>query len=442
MKSLSVCHTTLMVLFIMPLGTSHSASDQTARFEAPFDTTAVAKPNGPLTLPQVISRVARSNPEFEALRLQRNAAAFNVHQAGLGPNPEFESEFENIGGDASGFGEAEITLLLSQEFQIFGQRGARARLAQSELDAVSLQTRLAAFDLFLEVKRRFYALAHAQKRVVLAHSSIELARDILDNITYRLEKGAALKSELLLAELELARKELARDAAMQEQGAGQAQLSALWNFASEDVQVAVSDEPQIHWNESIAEALTQATDSSRISLQIMQRSRQVLAEQSLVSAEAKPGITLSGGYKRLQESGTNSFVFGVSFPLPLFNRDQGTHASLDASLQSLEFQKARAQTETRAAIRAGSAKLSQLINQHYALDTRLLPTAEKAYETLQDAYKAGRLPYTNLLEAERSLIEIRFEHNDVLLAIHRQVITLERITGIILQEGVSKGNHP
>jgi outer membrane protein TolC len=102
-------------------------------------------------------------------------------------------------------------------------------------------------------------------------------------------------------------------------------------------------------------------------------------------------------------------------------------------LHSLEYEKQRVQLEASASIRAGTAVLTQLIHRHDVLDSTLLPTADEAYTTLQQAYNAGRLPYTNLLAVERALIELRFEHNDVLLAIHNQVIALERISGVRLQ---------
>ena len=62
-----------------------------------------------------------------------------------------------------------------------------------------------------------------------------------------------------------------------------------------------------------------------------------------------------------------------------------------------------------------------------------MPTSKKAYENLRVEYESGRVPYTQLLEAERTLIELSFEHNDMLLAIHKEIIDLERISGVTLR---------
>ncbi len=402
-------------------------------FEAPFDSTRYVDSDQPMSLSEVLTLVARANPTFRALDLRRTAAQHQLDQAGLWLNPQFESEFENISWDARGFEESEMTLMLSQEFQIFGQRGARRQRAQAGIDAVSLDARLSAFDLFLDVKSRFHALAHAQRRAVLADSSVGLAKGIQDNITYRLEKGAALQSELLLARLEWQRVQLAADAAAQDLVASRVGLTALWSSISTDVTVRAAEEPDLSWATHRLAALTQAIDSSRSALTLQSQAQIIRAEHQLGAAQARPGITLSGGYRRLQELGINSLVFGLSLPLPLFDRNQGTRASLDAQLHSLEYEKLRVQLEASASIRAGAAVLTQLIHRHDVLDSTLLPTADEAYTTLQQAYNAGRLPYTNLLAVERALIELRFEHNDVLLAIHNQVIALERISGVRLQ---------
>ena len=90
--------------------------------------------------------------------------------------------------------------------------------------------------------------------------------------------------------------------------------------------------------------------------------------------------------------------------------------------------------EARAVIGSSLARLSRLMNHHASLDTLLLPTAERAYHSLLRAYESGRVPYTSLLEAERGLIELRFEHADVLLAVYDQLIALERISGVIVHD--------
>jgi cobalt-zinc-cadmium efflux system outer membrane protein len=173
-------------------------------------------------------------------------------------------------------------------------------------------------------------------------------------------------------------------------------------------------------------------DSSRSLIQLNREATLLRAERSLAASEAHPSITLSGGMKRLDATNSNSFLFGLSVPLPFFNRNQGTRDRLTRELHALDYDIERVRQETRAKLRSRVLRAKQLVQRHNQLDSRLLPTAEDAYTTLRDAYEAGRVPYTQLLEAERSLNELRFEHNDMLLDIHLQIMAIEKLTGVTL----------
>jgi cobalt-zinc-cadmium efflux system outer membrane protein len=405
---------------------------ENTRFQSEFDSTTTVETGDSLSLSAVLTLVARENPTLRAIKWEMESSRRQMKQANLRPNPELETEIEEIGWDAPGFSESEFTLALSQEFEFFGQRGARRQLARAGIDATKLSTRLSAFDLYLDVKRKFYALEHAQRRSVLTDSSVALARNIVANITYRIDKGAALPSELILARLDLQRVELSRDDASLGLTTAQIELAALWGGDAINVSVNFGEESELHSIIDKLPTLMQQVDSTRHMLQLNRQAMIARAEKKLAAAEAKPGITISGGYKRLQGDGFNSFLLGVSFPLPLFNKNQGTTAGLEAQLRSLEHEQQSARLEATTTIRAESARLTQLIKRHSTLDTLLLPTAEEAYTKLQKAYEAGRVPYTSLLEAKRALIELRFEYTDMHLEMHEQVLSLEQTTGTIL----------
>jgi len=419
---------------------SHVIADRASfaanlRWQTPFDTTSnprVDSRDTVMTLPQVLRLVAAQNPALRSLRFRNDEAQAELTQARLWANPELETEFEQIGWDAAGFSESEMTVALSQEFELFGQRGARKKLARAGSDATKLATRISAFDLYLEVKARFFALVHAQRQCILADSSVFLAESVAQNIAYRTEKGAALQSELLLAQLELQRAQLTREESRQDLGAAQAWLSALWGNSPMHVRATAAEEPELLLVLQRLSALPELADSSRDMLLLHSEVQITRAEQQIAHAETKPSLTLAGGYKHARADGANTLVFGLSLPLPLFNRNQGTIAGLDARLQALELEQQRARMEVAADIHTGTTRLAQLTERHAALDTLLLPTAEEAYTKLRRAYEEGRVPYTSLLEAERALIELRFERNDMLLAISEQIFALERLTGAII----------
>jgi outer membrane protein TolC len=73
-----------------------------------------------LTLQAVLDLVAEANPALKAGRSRVEAARGLLKQASLRPNPELEVEFEEVGWDAPGFGESEISASFSQEVELWG----------------------------------------------------------------------------------------------------------------------------------------------------------------------------------------------------------------------------------------------------------------------------------------------------------------------------------
>ena len=426
----------MMPLLIMVLTVSATGSD---RWGAPFAAEATVEvDNSALTLKAVFQLVAAQNPLLASLDLRRQVAQGQVIQAGVRPNPELEAEIEEFGWDAPGFDESGITVSLSQEFELFGQRGARRKVAEVEGQATEFEARVVAFDLYLEAAARYYQLAHAQDWSELSDISIGLAEDIVATIQERINKGATLQPELLLARLELQRARLARAEAELDLETVQISLASLWAGDPDGVKVIIPAEPEI---EAIFDRISESTaDSTRDIMVLDNHQERLKAERRLAATEAKPNLTLSGGYKRSVADRSNSLLFGLSLPLPFRNQNRGALQSLDAEIRQLELERQQARLESAAEVASGVVRLRQMNYRHVALDEELLPTAEEAYRTIETLYQSGRLPYTNLLEANRSLVELRFEHNDIVLDIREQIIALERLGGVILQADEDSDN--
>ncbi len=431
-------HTSALLTLVL-LSVIAGSAGGADRWEAPFVAEApVGVDDSVLTLQTVIRLVAAQNPLLPSLEARREAARGRVIQAGIWPNPEVAAEIEEVGWDAPGFDESEIAVSLSQEFELFGKRGARRKVAEAEGQADEFEATVAAFDLYLETELRYLRLAHAQEQYHLSQVSVSLAEDIVTTIQQRIDKGAALESELLLARLELQRAGLSKAETYLDIETAQISLTSLWGGDAAGVRVVVPEEPD--FQDVLNRVSESMTDSTRELIALEHHRERLHAERRLAATEAKPNLTVSGGFKRLAADGSNSLMFGIALPLPFRNQNRGALHSLDAEIQQADFERQQVRLENKAALASGVAHLRQLCQRHAALDDELLPTAEEAYRTIQTLYRSGRLPYTSLLEANRSLVELRFEHNDTLLALREQIIVLERLRGEILQTDGDSNN--
>lgn len=430
----------IILVMILVLSSSIGASQH---WNAPFDISATNTKSSDsldsmLTLDDILRLVATHNPLFKSYALRQQAAESNLSQAKLWSNPEFGIEFEEVGWDAPGFQESELTISLAQSFELFGQRRARINVAKAGIDGTRLQVQQATFDLYLETKQRYYGLVHAMQKVTLSQASVSLAQQIVDNIKIRLDKGSALQSEFLLAQMQAQRTQLNLGQAQQEVNIFQLNLASLWLGAPDGFQIEVDPEPELASLYDQIATLSGEIDSSRNIIAMHSLSNLLRAEKEQAVTEARPSITLTSGFKRIALDNSKTFLLGLSMPLPLFNRNQGVRAQLDAQRRSLEYEIENARNEVRSEIESHVIRLTQLGDKHSTLDKSLLPTVREVYRTLEAAYKEGRIPYTHLLEAEETLNELSFEHNDLLLEIYEEIITLEYIVGVGLYVAMEK----
>lgn len=397
-------------------------------FPPPTSTDAASTDS--LTLRDALQKVARSNPTRQALRHRVEAAASLVEQAGLRPNPEIGFEAQDFGGDLSGFSQAEFTANLSQEIELWGKRTRRRQAAQSETDAVSLNLALADYDLYGETSQRYHVLVHAQNSLVLAKDATDLAVSMTTSVETRLERGAAMISELLLSELELQRARLQQAHEEYELASAQDDLAALWGGAEVDL-VAVDPglDPRVLRR---LESLQPELEKSREVVLAKSQEDILKVQMNLQQVENKPSLTVTGGYRRAQADGTNSFIFGLALPLPFFDRGQGNIRALQAEAVAAGLARQQAMISAGVEYRSLARKLKQFSARRKMIHDIILPQAQETYRSLKQAYEKGKVIYSVLLQGEQTMIELRADLNDLDLALVEQVIALEQLLGVRL----------
>jgi len=248
----------------------------------------------------------------------------------------------------------------------------------------------------------------------------------------RVEKGAALYSEQLLGQLGFERARIEQALAEMELANARRTLAALWRGEERNLAVIGSDPSIVALPDSavLKSHLKESRDVIRWTLE----EARINALLNLEKANRFPSPNLSGGYKRTEAEGINTFLVGFAIPLPLFDRNQGNISSLQLQLDAVRSAQEQAIVNSEAELQIIHRKLNQLLSNRASLDTLILPKADEAYLSLKRAYELGKIPYSSLLEGERSLIDVRFELNDLDLAITQENIALEKLLGISLKE--------
>jgi outer membrane protein, heavy metal efflux system len=383
-----------------------------------------------LSLRDALALALLRNPNLATFSWETRAKEAEALQAGLIQNPELAVEAENFAGagDFNGYDSAETTVTLGQLVQLGGKRAKRRRVAELERDLADWDYEIARLNVLTAVTQAFVDALQAERGLSLAEELRRLAQESVDAVSKRVTAGAASPVEKTRAAVALSSAEVAVRRGEAARATARARLVALWGAReihferlAGDLQ-ALYEPPEF---EALRTRLEKNPDVARWSAELVHRDAVV----ELEDARRIPNVVLQGGVRHLQENNDSALVFGFSVPFPVFDRNQGSRAAA-------RHRRAKARSEGLAATVSAARDLEvglQMLQANYdavvALRGEVLPEAESAFEGVTKGYLRGLFRYVDVLDAQRTLFELRARELSALGDFHRAAAAVERLTG-------------
>jgi len=157
-----------------------------------------------------------------------------------------------------------------------------------------------------------------------------------------------------------------------------------------------------------------------------QREREAIALQ-LAKAERIPDIDLGFGVRQFAEDDTYSFVTGLSFPLPLFNRNQGKIQEAIDNSRKIEAEKNILINKLLLQLGENYRNYQNTLRQVTIDKNSVLPMAQAYFNLTLREYQEGILEYLEVLNAERKLTETNKRYTEALHDLQIVVATLEKL---------------
>lgn len=370
-----------------------------------------AQTEGALTLPQALERATSlsttadaepSNPRLVGPREDARAAAAQVNQARLRPNPEISLEVENVAGTGmfSGLRASEYTLSAGLPLELGGKRRARIGAAQAELNVAELRGQLAQAELGQMVRERYVRAVASNARVGLAQNILDRNRELVRIASALVDAGREPPLRALRARAAFAEAEAELKAAQADALADRFALGALW---SQEAPPQVPAEfPDIQPPHALL------ADYSGLDTRIATAER--MAAEARIAQERSLGIpdtTVSAGVRRFEESNDQAFVVGVSIPLPVRNRNQGNVAAAQARARAAGAREAVALADYRQSVAQARADYLAAEAKADTLEKESLPQAEEALRLAEIGYRNGKFPLIEVLSAADTRDSIR-----------------------------------
>jgi cobalt-zinc-cadmium efflux system outer membrane protein len=383
-------------------------------------------PAGPLSFDRALALATARNLNVEAARRARAIREAAIRTARQAPNPavSFETAKDT----------PHQALSVDVPVELGGRRSHRIDLAKEELTLAEVDVQMELRAVRRDVRQSFYGLLAADERVRLAEDVIEIVRRLHDAAQARFEAGAAPRLEVLIADLAITRSETDIELARSIRIASQATLDAVLNLPPQQTLTVAGNlyerVPVLVYEQALATAVASNIDLVTLDRQIAIESRRL----ALLRAERTPTPIFSAGalFNAPGEFDVGS-RFGVSIDLPLFSRNQGEIAASIATTAQLRTKREATARVVENQVYGTLARVEAVRRQVEAYEQRLVPIATDLESLAEESYRAGRTSVLGLLEAQRSLRDLRRESLQAALDLQLALADLEEVIGTPIQ---------
>lgn len=375
----------------------------------------------PLTLQQALQAAYAGNPGLRAASQAIGIAEGGRLQAGVIPNPELGLSTEGT-DRRSRVETAQVTQLI----ELGGKRNARIAVAEQErllaVQAVNVRRAMLRAD----VMAAYLEALTAQERVGLAEAAIEVASRATNAASRRVAAGKISPVEQTRASVAESAVRLDLTQATADLKSAKRKLAVLMGSSraiAQPLQMPAVEFAAVPTMNELEQRLT-------MSPQLRQAEAQVKRQDALVGMERSarvPDVTVTVGSQRDRERSGSEAIFGISVPLPLFNRNQGNMLSAlrraDQARDELGAEQLRVYEEIADAHQR--AEVAQL--QIDSLKSEMLPAAQQAYDAAVTGFELGKFGFLDVLDTQRALIQARSLYLRALSDRYRAATDIERI---------------
>lgn len=388
------------------------------------------------------------NPAFLASSQERGIARGRLRQARIYPfNPEMElrapgaasSVASSAGGGVLGSYEA----FLGLEVEWAGQRGLRTRAAEIGLDRADASVGDAARRTLAEVSEAFYATLAAERRLSVVQQILEQSQRLLEATRTQARAGEISTLEASLAETEAGRVRARVLAVQREVTGARLELQRLTGLGPDQpvrvdtAELAIPDPTALEADSLLEQALARRPD-------LLERTRgaeQARALTRLARREALPNLRVGALATRDGIDGKPGIGLGVSLPIPLWNRNQGTVAERSAEAEQADQSRRATELAVRTEVKNAHLAYQAAHEESQIYEREVLRPARDNQERLETAYRAGKLDLPALLLLRNQLLDAELGYWDAWLAAHRAWVTLQAATAALLPREGARTNE-
>jgi cobalt-zinc-cadmium efflux system outer membrane protein len=349
----------------------------------------------------------------------------------LFPNPTLSADM--TGSTTKSFHDVgSLGMRLDQLFELAGKRGYRQESARFAVLSAEAAFADAVRTLGFAVKDTFYHVLQAKQKLDLARQNSANFADVVKINDIRFKKGVIAEVDLIKLRVQLVDFQNQAITANQDFLIAQNTLKGLLRVRPM-AELVLKGELDYTAASLDLEGLRAAALAARPD--VLAKTRNVSqkdANLKLARAFRVPDVTLGGDYGIQGPQGPNTpnqYGFGLSVPLPLFNRNQGGILQAEADLRTAQtdLEKTRLQVEIDVENAYRDFTQAQMLVTAYR--GGVVNDAKEAKDIATKAYQRGGTSILDLLDAFRTFNTTMQGYIDALYAYQRSLLEIDAAVG-------------
>jgi outer membrane protein TolC len=389
-------------------------------------------------LENYLSRAMAANPQLDAFERRYEAAMQRIPQASALPDPMFQvTHF--VESVQTRTGPQENIFMLSQKIPWFGKLSSRENAASAEAQALWFAYQSQQLMLARMVSLAFYEYGYTEEAIRMTQENLELLRNLEPIVEEKVRAGDDINA-LLRLKVETGKIEDRLQSLQQKRVGQSAKLREL---------LALPGTALLPWPEWAAPeiisldgpSLVVAIETNNPELQMLERKiSSAEARREIARLESYPDITLGFNYiqtgdpvvnPNTPDAGQDPWGFTVAVNLPIwFDKYDAAKAEALANQRSYESEYDNRFNALRAELSASLASLHDANRRLQLYGKDLLGLAEQAVENSRSGYETGRISILDVIDSERSLLDLQLLYWRAAADAWQQRITIQTLANL------------
>jgi outer membrane protein TolC len=378
----------------------------------------------------VVEGVLARNPSLAQMTAAWQAASARFPQVTSLEDPMFGTRFGpgSIASDTVNFAYA---FEVSQKIPYPGKRGLRGDVALAEASAAGRDVDDIRLQLIESARAAFYEYYLAERGLEVNAEGLRLLKEFRENAVNRYRTGLTPQQDILQADVEIGRESERKLNLEQMRAVAIARINTLMHLPP-DAPLPPSSK-QLGPVEVLSDttALRRRALVSRPDLQALaDRLKGDEAALALTVKEFCPDFEVMAAYDSFWQEPPLRTQVGVRLNLPIYQaKRHAAVAEAEARVAQRRAELARRSDEINYQVQEAAERVRKSEKAARLYEETILPTAKANVETARSAYITGKIPFLNLVEAQRNQVGLRERYYETLAEYFRQRAVLERVVG-------------